>query len=358
MNPFKQVTSVKVKTYLQLFGGITIVLTLFRFIAMDYWWIRVFDFPHVQLTILSLIAFVAYFIKFDLKNKYDYVFATLMLACLSFQFLKIYTYTPLAAFEIKNAQQTNKKQQISFFTANVLQENNRFDLVKEQIIEKNADILLFTETDKTWQNELRKVINNDYPYRVEVPLPNTYGMLLYSRAPLVDPQIKYQVEDSIPSIHTKVLLKSGDTLKLYAIHPTPPMPQHNPMSSERDKEMMLTAFLAMESKIPVVVIGDFNDVAWSRTTTLFQSVSGLLDPRKGRGLYNTFNAKSFIMRWPLDHVFVSPAFRVVALERGKSIESDHFPMFIQLSLEPQGAAVQMPEPVSKSDLKSARDQIQ
>lgn len=357
MQPFDFLKSVKTKTYLQIFGGITVVLTLFRFIAMDYWWVRIFDFPHVQLTVLSVAAFAAYFIKFDFKNRNDYLFATLMLACMVYQFVKIYTYTPLASYEIKDAQQQDDSKRISFYTANVLQKNEEYEHLSKYIKDRDADVLLFTETDKTWETEIRKNLSSDYKYRVEVPLPNTYGMLLYSKLELINPQVEYQVEDSIPSIHSKIKLPSGDIIQMYAIHPTPPMPQHNPMSSERDKEMMLTALLAMKSKIPVLVIGDFNDVAWSQTTTLFQRVSGLLDPRKGRGLYNTFNAKNALMRWPLDHVFASPEFRIISMERGEDINSDHFPMFIDFSLEPKGAKEQMPEPVTKEELKRAQEQM-
>jgi endonuclease/exonuclease/phosphatase (EEP) superfamily protein YafD len=180
---------------------------------------------------------------------------------------------------------------------------------------------------------------------------------MYSRLPLSDTRINYKVDKKIPSITTKVRLPSGDLIQVYTIHPTPPMPQHNPMSSDRDTEMMLTALEAMDAKLPVIVIGDFNDVAWSQTSILFQRVSGLLDPRKGRGLYNTFNAKNILMRWPLDHVFVSPEFRVINIERTKSIASDHFPVYAKFSLEPEGAVAQLPTKPTEEDLKNAKEQM-
>ena len=183
-------------------------------------------------------------------------------------------------------------------------------------------------------------------------------MLLYSNYELVNPEVKYLVDDSIPSIHSLLILPSGKKVQLRAIHPTPPMPQHNPSSADRDAEMMRVAKLVKEAEIPVIVTGDFNDVAWSNTTTLFQEVSGLLDPRKGRGFYNTFSADSWIMRWPLDHLFVSKEFRVIELLRGNDIESDHFPLYAFLSLEPEGAENQDQEEPSEQEMEEADEQIQ
>jgi hypothetical protein len=42
------------------------------------------------------------------------------------------------------------------------------------------------------------------------------------------------------------------------------------------------------------------------------------------------------MRWPLDHIFFDPEFRLVRLERLREIGSDHFPILPDLSFEPQG----------------------
>ncbi len=182
-------------------------------------------------------------------------------------------------------------------------------------------------------------------------------MLLYSKLELFDTQVKYLVSDSIPSIHAKVKLRSKDTIQLYAIHPTPPMPQENPSSSDRDTEMMFIAKMALESEYPVIVIGDFNDVAWSQTSILFQKVSRLLDVRKGRGLYNTFDANSKIMRWPLDHIFIGSEFRLKKVEKCEDIESDHYPLYTELTFEPNGKNLQLKPYPNKNQLKRAQDQI-
>ncbi|HET8854801.1 MAG TPA: endonuclease/exonuclease/phosphatase family protein, partial [Salinimicrobium sp.] len=121
--------------------------------------------------------------------------------------------------------------------------------------------------------------------------------------------------------------------------------------------MMIVAKMAKKDELPVIVTGDFNDVAWSETTSLFQEVSGLLDPRIGRGFFNTYNANSFIMRWPLDHLFISREWRLVDLERGSDFGSDHFPIYFKLSLEPENAPEQEKKNPSAEEKKEAAKAI-
>lgn len=345
------------KSLLQLLGIIAVLFTLFPFVAVDYWWIRIFDFPHTQLTIFTFVALIVYFFRFDIKSWQDYVFTLVLTGCFIFQLSKIYPYTPFAAHEVKLTEQTDPQNSIRILTSNVLQKNQDHRALLREILLHQPNLIVLTETNEDWRNNIYNGIKDRYPYRVEVPLNNTYGMLLYSNYRLENPEVKYLVDDSIPSIHSILTLPSGEKIQLHAIHPTPPTPQHNPSSAERDSEMMKVAKLAHKATLPVIVMGDFNDVAWSETTTLFQEVSGLLDPRKGRGFFNTYNANSWIMRWPLDHLFVSEEFRLHAIEIGSHIGSDHFPLYINLSFEPQGAANQKSEEPSKKEMENAELQI-
>lgn len=92
---------------------------------------------------------------------------------------------------------------------------------------------------------------------------------------------------------------------------------------------------ARKGTAPAIVAGDLNDVAWSRTNQLFHEVSGLLDPRIGRGTYSTFNAN-----WPLDDVFFEEAFRLLELEVMPDVGSDHFPIFVAVCHHPPSARIQ------------------
>ncbi len=346
----------KLKLFLQIFGAIAVVLSLVPIIAVDYWWIRMFDFPHIQLTILTFVALVVYFMRFEIKRWQDYTFVGILIACLIFQYIKIHPYTPYAKEAVLANTKLEDDKIITLYTANVYQKNKEMDLLISDYKKNDPDLLLFVETHTPWMKEIESSLPEAYKYRVRVPLANTYGMLLYSKLQLVDPQVKYLVDDSIPSIHTKLVLRSNDTVQLYTIHPTPPMPQHNPSSSDRDAEMMKIANLSRESKYPVIVLGDFNDVAWSATTSLFENVGELLDVRKGRGFYNTFNAKSILFRWPLDHVFISSEFRVIQIKLGEDINSDHFPTITRLSFEPEAKGEQLAKPPTKEELERARKQ--
>jgi endonuclease/exonuclease/phosphatase (EEP) superfamily protein YafD len=130
----------------------------------------------------------------------------------------------------------------------------------------------------------------------------------------------------------EIILGNNRRIKFYALHPEPPVPNENPYSTDRDAEILLIGKEVTDEKMPLIVAGDLNDVAWSYTSTLFQKVSGLLDPRRGREFYSSFHAKYPIFRWPLDHVFCSGHFRVCKMMRLRAIGSDHFPILIELHL--------------------------
>ena len=105
-------------------------------------------------------------------------------------------------------------------------------------------------------------------------------------------------------------------------------------------------------------MGDLNDVAWSRTTRLFQRISGLLDPRVGRYFMNTFHADYPLLRWSLDHIFHSTDFGLVEMKRLSHIGSDHFPIYVVLQTGKVFEQQQQSLDETPSDAEEAEDAIQ
>src|SRR5690606_32246060 len=173
--------------------------------------------------------------------------------------------------------------------SNVRSTNTKYHLLIEQIQIHQQDLVLTLETDQNWQNAL-SVIKADYPYRMHVPLDNLDGMQLYSKLELSETEVKFILSDEIPSIHTTVILRSGQPVQLYCLHPKPPSPTEAKDSTLRDAELLIVGDQIKDLDESCIVMGDLNDVAWSRTTRLFQRISGLLDPRVGRHYVNTFHA--------------------------------------------------------------------
>jgi endonuclease/exonuclease/phosphatase (EEP) superfamily protein YafD len=196
---------------------------------------------------------------------------------------------------------------------------------------EQADVVLLVETNKWWKDKCVEAFGNEYEYQILEDRENTYGMLLFSKLELKDTQIHYWIKEELPSIETNILLDNR-LIKLYAIHPEPPVPSENPQSTARDAEILLVGERAKADQMPTIVAGDLNDVAWSYTSELFLKVSGLLDPRRGRGFFSSFHAKYALFRWPLDHVFCSGHFRLQKMKRMGAIGSDHFPILLQLHL--------------------------
>ena len=109
-----------------------------------------------------------------------------------------------------------------------------------------------------------RVLKRQYPHAVQRPLDNTYGILLYSRLPLVQAKVEFLVEEDVPSIRAQVRLRSGDVVEVLALHPEPPQPFNDTL--ERDAELVIAGRRARRSPYPSIVLGDLNDVAWSATT--------------------------------------------------------------------------------------------
>ncbi len=334
---------------------IFIVSALAPFSKWEKWWVRGFDFPYVQFTVLGLLCVISWSVFLQPLGWIEGFIYGMTIALFVYRLTVIYPYTRLKRPTIPWSENGSKK--IRFISANVLMSNDDYNGCMQLIDKHKPDILFLVEVDEKWKMALDQNLSELFPYKILRPLDNTYGMMLYSKHKLLEGTIQYLIEDDVPSIHSKIELEDGEVIQFYGLHPKPPAPGENDESTPRDAELVMVGRLAQKSKIPVVVAGDMNDVAWSHTTRLFMRISGLLDPRMGRGFFNTFHAGRPLMRWPLDHFFFSHHFRIAKLERLFNFHSDHYPILIDVSINPSVHALASKEHASQDDLDEANEKL-
>ncbi|MEO6162264.1 MAG: endonuclease/exonuclease/phosphatase family protein [Pelobium sp.] len=256
--------------------------------------------------------------------------------------------------EVKNIKVRNSEREIKMINANVLQFNTAYERLLQQLKTIEPDLILLLETDKKWQ-EAAKSLKEEYPYTIEVPQDNTYGMLFFSKFKLKNEEVNFLVKKDIPSISCTVVLPDETEIQLWGLHPEPPVPGESLTSTAKDKELSIIALKAKECKLPVLVMGDLNDVAWSSTTSLFTKTSQLLDVRKGRGFYSTFSAHHWFMRFPLDYIFCSSDFGFINMKRLEKNGSDHYPIFTHLMYDPSLRNTQDKASPDQETLKEAKE---
>jgi endonuclease/exonuclease/phosphatase (EEP) superfamily protein YafD len=333
---------------------ILILATVLPFIKHGAWWIRVFDFPRSQITALAVVLMLTLSFRYE-NGPWQGATLSLLLACTAYQLWQLSAYTPLRRVQALPPTEDDPDRKLSVLAANVLMPNRNVKQYVDIINREKPDLIVLAEPDTYWEHSLR-IIEEQYPHTIKCPLGNTYGMLLYSRLPISEPRVRFRVEQDVPSFTCFVRLRTGDAVELHCLHPKPP---HVGVDTvERDAELVLVAKEVKDRQYPIIVTGDLNDVAWSHTTRLFLRNSGLLDPRVGRGLCNTFHAAHPLFRWPLDHLFHSRAFRLIRMTRLERTESDHFPVLVELNFEPEIRNEQERPDADREDLSEAKEKVE
>ncbi|GMQ26762.1 endonuclease/exonuclease/phosphatase family protein [Algoriphagus sp. oki45] len=315
-----------------ILSGITaffILATFIPLVKLDHWWIRVFDYPRLQKLIILILLGIFWIVSEKIGVE-KWMGLGLIFLSIVYLTIQVWPYTLFGKKMIARVP-FSKENGIHLIVGNVYQFNTQYSKTVRLIKKRNPDMVFLVETNQTWVDEL-KAIEEAYPYCILLPQENTYGLVFYSKLPFIRKKINYLLDPEIPSIEVDLNLKSGETITLYGIHPTPPVPGENEKSTERDAEILIVGKKAQENSNPSLVMGDLNDVAWSYTTSLFLKISEMADPRRGRGFYSTFHAKVPFFRWPLDHVFLSRHFGLSGLKVLSDIGSDHFPIEIKATL--------------------------
>ena len=320
-------------------------------IRTTHWFVRGFDFLRVQIAIITIfyIALGFYIFSFSIEFIGILILGALNLG---FDIYRIGPYTKLFSSESKKGKVKSKN--IKILSGNVFIDNTDYERLISLVQREKPDILLLLETDNKWSEGVSQ-FQREFKYCKLIPKDNTYGMLLFSNYKLEALEVNYFIDERVPSIYTRVELDADNFFHLFCVHPRPPRP-NEASSLQRDGELVaISKRIQKLNSEATLVIGDLNDVAWSHTTRLFKRLSGLLDPRVGRGFYNTFPAKYKLLACPLDHVFHSKELELTCLSVLEDIGSDHLPIKVAFNLVDRKLPDQKREEPGEDDRNEAAE---
>ncbi|WET70791.1 endonuclease/exonuclease/phosphatase family protein [Sphingobacterium sp.] len=306
-----------------IFSSILILLSVLPFFQSQHWIFRVAEFVKLQLLVFQVPALAMGFYLVE-EDSWIWWLQGVQLALIVYHAYILIRYTKFWRRE-KHEKGKDASDSIKVISCNVLQFNTAYDRFIDLIQKEQPNIFLTMESDASWEKALC-VLESDYPNFEKVTLDNTYGMHFYSNLKINKSQVHYFVADDIPSIEAELETADGHRFIFFAVHPPPPSPTEEENSKERDGDLLSVAKRVRDYKMPVVVTGDFNNVAWAKSSLLFKKTSKLIDARIGRGILSTFHANYWFFRVPLDLLFHSPTIFIDKLFIYPSVGSDHFPM--------------------------------
>ena len=264
-----------------------------------------------------------------LRGRAGFIIAGLLGIVVLIQLVRLWPYLPMAEEQLALTDDDDAGECVSALALNVKQSNRQFDRVAELIGRTEPDIVLLMETDPRWAEALDPALSA-YQHRLSMPLDNTYGMMFASKIDTLKAKMIANTSADTPTLYATLRLPNASAFEFIGLHPRPPLPGED--TTKRDANIARAGAVTPDRLADVVVMGDFNDVPWSTTTTRFREDGDYRDPRAGRGTYPTFPAGMTFVGWPLDQIMVKNEIRLQSFEVLDDVGADHRPMLARFCL--------------------------
>ena len=234
-------------------------------------------------------------------------------------------YMPIAAEQAINQGNTMKIVQL-----NVLRVNKNTAAVTKWVRAQDPDVLVVQEIDSGWRTALG-ALDDLFEHRVIVERRDDYGIAVYSKHRVLSRQTVVLPFINVPALFL-VLDFRGNSVRLAAMHAPPPVADVH-IAARRGALDRIESWLDLDSEAPAIVAADLNITPYTAVWRRFLDATGLVDPRRGRGIMSTWPAVTpDPFRIPIDHILHNSIFRTVSLETGPRLGSDHLALVAVVEL--------------------------
>lgn len=152
---------------LSLIALVLCVFTVMPLVRTNVWWVRIFDFPRVQITVVMVVVLLAWGVVYMMARRREHSEAgdagpdkgwhrvaafvpVLLLVALFWQGYRIFPYTPLASYQVEYVKGAERADTVRLLINNVRYDNRQTDELLETIEKSDPDLILLVEPTQWW----------------------------------------------------------------------------------------------------------------------------------------------------------------------------------------------------------------
>ena len=306
-----------------------LLAVLLSLIPSDAWFIRTIDLLREPMSYFAALLLIAVMFM-GLRWRGATVFMLALVIVVNM--VRIWPYSVLAASQLtlaKSPPVLDDARCFSAMSANVKLDNGQYEMLADQVRQFDPDLLFLMETDDGWIEALEPLLSR-YGHVERHPQSEAFGLVFATRLPVLKSNVVENTYRDTPTLYATVRPQGSPPIEFIGLHPKPPLPD---WGTEMRDQNIINAGVQTPDRLPdAFVMGDFNDVPWSRTTSKFRDVGEWRDPRIGRGSFPTYPARMGPIGWPLDQLMVKGRLVLRSFDILPYNGSDHRAVFAQLCI--------------------------
>lgn len=237
-------------------------------------------------------------------------------------------------------------QPIRILWANLQNWSTSGEALDAVLEDAQADIIVLTELSARHVRAVERA-RARWPYQTRFPKGSAFDLLMLSRWQPRDLRIHQPLGDSFPIFDALVCPPGLDgwgeacvaIVALHAVRPALPGGLIGVLPTRRDTMLAVATAAARRRSAEhhrVVLLGDFNTTPWAASFRRMLDDSGLLDSATQPAERPHWTRPTWFSRWPgiglpIDHILLSPTWRIGERRQGPFFGSDHRPLVIDLS---------------------------
>lgn len=136
-----------VTTLLVVLGALLVLTTVLPIVPSNDWWIRMWDFPRMQVAALLGLVLVAVPLTLNWRRRRTWGLVSAVAVALAYQLVWIWPHTPLHPVQVELTPYCPSDATVRLLTANVLMTNRQAEPLLEHVRRLDPDVVLLVETD-------------------------------------------------------------------------------------------------------------------------------------------------------------------------------------------------------------------